>query len=116
MIASMNAKATVDGIDRSVKANESVDQTTNQPDEKAPYTIADLKGTDDYITGTLTNLTGDKKTYVQVEINLLDKSGAVVGSTLANVNNLEAGQKWKFKAVVFGEKYDHFKVKGVTGF
>ena len=53
--------------------------------EKSPYTVTDLNSKNEggvgYVTGTLTNNTGDKKSYVQIEINLLDKSGAVVGST-----------------------------------
>ena len=87
---------------------------------KQPYTITGMQGSNDnfvrYVTGTLTNNSGEKKAYVQVEINLLDKSGAVVGSTLANINNLEPGQKWKFKAVVLEKSATKFEVKNVTGF
>lgn len=69
-----------------------------------------------YGTGIVSN-TGDHKFgYVQVEINLLDKSGAVVGSTLANVNNLAPHDKWKFKALLTEDSATRFKVKGITAF
>lgn len=69
-----------------------------------------------YVAGTVVN-TG-KKTYgyVQVEINLYDEQGNQVGSTLANVNNLEPGGRWKFEAIVMEDNASRFKVKGVTGF
>lgn len=55
--------------------------------------------------------------YVHVEINLYDSSGAVVGSTLANVNNLGPGQSWKFEAVVFdSKKTTRFELKGIKAF
>ena len=110
MMLGLGAKQSVDSM------NKAVETRSTPSAKKAPYKVDDLKGSNDYITGTLTNQSGEKKGYVQVEINLLDKSGAVVGSALANVNNLEAGQKWKFKAVVFGVKYDSFEVKNVSGF
>lgn len=98
--------------------------SVNAPEEAKKtgqaYKVEGLKGTNEggvkYVTGTLTNNSGEKKGYVQVEINLLDKSGAVVGSTLANINNLEPGQKWKFKAVVMEDSATTFQVKNVTGF
>ncbi|MGE5590998.1 MAG: FxLYD domain-containing protein [Bacillota bacterium] len=51
-----------------------------------------------YVTGTVKNNSNKKYSYAQVEINLYDKDGNQVGSTLANINNLEPGGTWKFKA------------------
>jgi hypothetical protein len=70
-----------------------------------------------YVVGTVKNNTSKQYSYVQVEINLYDESGAQIGSTLANTNNLEAGGTWKFKAVVLEDKnVKQYKVKNITGF
>lgn len=69
-----------------------------------------------YVVGTVKNNTKKEYGYVQVEINLYDKDGAQVGSTLANANNLEAGGTWKFKAFVLEENAASYKIKDVTGF
>ncbi len=69
-----------------------------------------------YVVGTVINNSQRTYKYVQVGINLYDKEGNQTGSTLANVNNLEPGKKWKFKALVFDRKgVATFKVKDVTG-
>ena len=67
------------------------------------------------ITGTLENKSGRDVSYIQVEINLYDSSGAQVGSTMANVNNLAAGQTWHFEAMPMSD-FDDYEVAGVTGF
>jgi hypothetical protein len=69
-----------------------------------------------YATGTIRNNTSRTYGYVQVEINLYDKSGAQVGSTIDNINNLEPGKDWKFKAVIFEDSATRFEIKDVTGF
>lgn len=69
-----------------------------------------------YVTGTVKNNSSKKYSYAQVEINLYDKDGNQVGSTLANVNNLEPGGTWKFKAPILEDAATSFKVKDVTGF
>lgn len=68
------------------------------------------------IAGTITNNTSKSFSYAQVEINLYDKSGAQVGSTLANVNNIEPNGKWKFEAPVFQDNAASYKVAAVHGF
>lgn len=70
-----------------------------------------------YVAGTIRNNTDHSYNYAQVEINILNKDGSVADSTFANVNNLEPGQKWKFKAGVMSPKEGMtFKIKNVTGF
>jgi hypothetical protein len=90
---------------------------TSQP--KPTFEVIDIKGTTDSnggtITGTVRNNSTKQYGYVQIEINLYDNTGAQVGSTLANVNNLEAGGTWKFEAVTF-TKFTKYKVKDITGF
>lgn len=68
------------------------------------------------ITGAVKNLSSREKGYVQVEINLLDNSGAIVGSTLANVNNMAGGQTWRFEAPALQDNAARFEVKAITGF
>ncbi|MEB0092880.1 FxLYD domain-containing protein [Pseudomonas sp. CCI1.2] len=67
-------------------------------------------------TGEIINTTGKKLSYVQVEINLYDKNKGQIGSTLANVNNLEPGVTWSFEAPVIEERTKTAKVAGITFF
>jgi hypothetical protein len=77
----------------------------------------DQYGVYNYVIGTVKNNNAGKTYgYVQVTINLYDKSGAQVGSTLANVNNLEPGGVWKFKAPIFEKDATNYKIKEITGF
>ena len=68
------------------------------------------------VCGTILNNSSRSFSYVQVEINLLDKSGAIVGSTLANVNNLDAGKQWKFQAPIIEPNVVSYAIKDVTSF
>jgi len=70
-----------------------------------------------YVVGTVANHTQRTYSYVQVEINIYDTEGNQIESTFANVNNLEPGKKWKFKALLSEHKNGMtFKIKGVTGY
>lgn len=67
-----------------------------------------------YAVGHIRNNTNRTYSYVQVEINLY--SGETqVGSTLDNVNNLEPGATWEFRALIADNSADSFKIKDVTG-
>lgn len=68
-----------------------------------------------YIVGSVKNNGAKTYSYVQVTINLYDNSGAQVGSTLANVNNLEPGGTWKFKAYWIEKDATNYKIKEITG-
>lgn len=68
------------------------------------------------ITGKIKNNTNKQYSYVQVEINLYDDSGAQVGSTLANINNLEANGIWNFEAMVLEKAATKYKIKDITKF
>lgn len=67
------------------------------------------------ITGEVVNRRGRKLIYAQITFALYDESGARVGTALDNISDLEAGGRWKFKAVAFdrGTKY---KFSELTGF
>lgn len=69
-----------------------------------------------YLVGTVVNNSSREFGYVQVEFNLYDRSGRQVGSTFANVNNLEPGGQWRFKALVMQDEAKKAEPKGVTGF
>jgi hypothetical protein len=77
----------------------------------------DQYGVYNYVVGSVKNNNAGKTYgYVQVTINLYDKSGAQVGSTLANINNLEPGGVWKFKAPMIEKDAASYKIKEITGF
>ena len=118
---------------KSEKSDTNVSQSTNsksqtsapeqkkqKEEKKADLEILETDTSNDgyvrYVVGTVRNNTKKTYGYVQVTINLYDASGAQVGSTLANVNNLEPSGIWKFKAPIMDDNVAKFKVKEVTGF
>lgn len=99
--------------------------TTNTQQSQQPKNLTSQDGnlellnnscSDGYIVGTIKNNSNYVYSYVEVDINLLDANGNQVGSTLANVNNLQANSTWKFKAVVTDQgsvkKYKIIKIAG----
>jgi len=69
-----------------------------------------------YVVGTVRNNTDKKYGYAQVSINLYDDANNQVGSTMANVNNLEPHGQWKFKAPVLHDGVKKYKIAEVNGF
>lgn len=106
------------GIATGKKGMDAVEKT--QKEAESALRVEKLGATKDgfsrYVTGTVVNDSAKDFGYVQVEINLIDKSGAVVGSTMANMNNLGPHKTWKFKAMVTDEDAVNFQVKNITGF
>lgn len=88
----------------------------NRPDLEVLDYKAKNEGYSSYIVGTVRNNTDHSYSYVQVAVNLYDLHDNQIGSTMANVNNLEPHGKWKFKAVVFEQGRYNYKIKEVTGF
>lgn len=68
-----------------------------------------------YVVGRVKNNTDKVYSYVQVEVNLY-KGDSLVGSTLDNVNNLEPGKVWEFKAPILEDESDKFRIVNVTGY
>ncbi len=68
------------------------------------------------VCGTVINNTTRTIGYAQVEINLYDTDMSLVDSTLDNINNLEPGSKWKFKAPILDDNVNSYKIKDVSGF
>ncbi len=69
-----------------------------------------------YIVGIVVNESDRQYDYVQVSINLYDGSDVQVGSTFDNVNNLEPGGTWRFRALVFEDTATSAKVVELSGF
>ncbi len=68
------------------------------------------------ISGTVVNRRKSKLNYAQITFNLYDESGAQVGSALANINGLESGGRWNFKATTITSRWKTYKVSGLSGF
>ena len=64
---------------------------------------ADEYGVAYYIEGTVRNDTSITYSYVQVQFNVYDEAGNIIGSCLDNINNLEGNGTWKFKAICTGD-------------
>ena len=100
--------------------NNSTEQQSQQ-ETKKEYEISDVNTKSDqfatYVTCILKN-NGEQKGYVQIMIPCYDKDGAKLGDALANVNDIEANGKWKFKAMFAGNEkpetcnVDNAKVSG----
>ena len=82
-------------------------EETEAPDEeaKADYEITDLAVDEsDFMpkaTGILKNNSGNDVNYLQIEFAVKDKDGNKLGTAIANINNLKAGDTWKFEAMSF---------------
>lgn len=82
------------------------------PIELGPTTtIAD--DYDRYIIGTATNTTNRTFSWVNIEINLYDASGARLGSTGDFVSDLEPGSTWRWKAPIYDSKVTSYKIVNV---
>ena len=71
------------------------------------------------VVGYVSNNTDKAITnYVQITFDALDKQGANLGTCLANTNTVDAGGKWKFKAMCSGEakEISPVRFKEITGF
>jgi hypothetical protein len=66
-----------------------------------------------FVTGTLRNNTDRSYSHVQVEINLLDENGSVVGSTVASTSDLGAGETWDIETPVLAENVVRFRMENL---
>lgn len=73
------------------------------------------RGAFSYIYGTMVNDSENSYGYVQITAQLFDKDGAVVGSSMTNINNIGPGSVWKFKIPCL-EKYSKFEITTIDGF
>jgi len=69
-----------------------------------------------YIVGSIKNNTSHKYNYVQITFILLDKDKNQIGTAMDNVNYLEPGRTWKFKALVYDDSdFAYFKLGDISG-
>ncbi len=68
------------------------------------------------ITGIVENRRGKDLRYVEITFSLYDDSGAQVGTAFANVTGLDAGGRWKFRAIILRTDATKFKVFELSGF
>lgn len=68
------------------------------------------------ITGTFTNNSGEKLSYVSVSYSLFDAEGNQVDTAYASTSNLDAGGAWKYEATALSgtDKVASFKLGDVT--
>jgi hypothetical protein len=67
--------------------------------------------------GYATNVSDGAFSYAQIEGQFYDFTGTVIGSSMANINNLAPGQTWNFEIMYIGldtENVDSFSFTGVT--
>jgi hypothetical protein len=67
------------------------------------------------ITGSIKNNCGRKFRYVQITFKLFDDSGNVVGTALANQNDLDIDETWTFKAHGFAV-CNRFRMSQITAY
>lgn len=70
-------------------------------DENIKYEYTEMLGWQVKVTGYIENTTGKDLSYISIEYKIYDSDNAVIGTALANANNISAGEKWKFEAMSF---------------
>jgi hypothetical protein len=121
LVAALSMCSSPDKKDASTNSNPSTPSVpTSTVQEKTDLELLESSAKKEpygtsIIIGTIKNNSNKTYKYAQVEINLYDASDTQIGSTLANVNNLEPGATWKFKAPVIEENFAKWKIKDITG-
>lgn len=67
----------------------------------------DDSGFGSYITGKITNDSGDDLDYAEITYKELDGEGNQVGTAQDNITHLAAGATWKFKCIVTEDSTKH---------
>jgi hypothetical protein len=92
-------------------------KAANETNENGLVLLDDtVKSEDGSITGIVENRRGHTVKYAQISFNLYDADHAQIGSAFANINGLEAGGKWHFKAYKFGVRSAYYKFSALSGF
>lgn len=114
------------GINESTSSTSSSTPDTDISSPASPSSSPSSSDTDSLLTlqngwtleegkikGTIVNNTDRTFSYVQVTFNLYDSAGNQVGSTLANINNLEPHGSWNFEAVYLEENVARARFTGI---
>ncbi|MEH7386100.1 FxLYD domain-containing protein [Bacillus sp. JJ1521] len=82
--------------------------------------ISELEKTNDeyyeYITGTIINNSDLEYSSIYVDIQLFDKDGHVIDSTIDSLEKFKPGQTWSFKTEYYNKYAVDFKISGITVF
>ena len=65
------------------------------------------------IKGSAKNIGSSSLSYAEVRVKFYDKEGAVLDTSLDNINDLGPGETWNFKVMYFGmdtENVDSYKI------
>lgn len=67
------------------------------------------------VVGEVKNTSGNKQSYVGVEVKFKNSEGTRVGEGLDNTTELPAGQTWAFEAMYLGEEsVESYTIKAST--
>lgn len=117
-IQEMDSKAKTFSIVKITFDSALAGKFANEP-EKDDLEILEYKDTNDgyvrYVTGKVKNNTNKKYSYVHVSINLY-KDENLLGSTMANANNLGPGEIWEFSAPILYDNCNNYKIADVIGY
>lgn len=69
-----------------------------------------------YITGYATNNSASPYSMVMVSFNLFDAQGDQVGTAEDATNNLAAGQRWRFKALITSDSAKTYKLAQISAY
>lgn len=82
--------------------------------------ISELETTNDeyyeYITGTIINNSDREYSSIYVDIQLFDKEGNVIDSTIDSIEKFKPGQTWSYKTEYYNKYAVDFKISGITVF
>jgi hypothetical protein len=71
---------------------------------------------DHFIVGRIRNNAAKRYNYAQVTFGVYNAHGEQVGSAVANINGLEPGGTWKFRAPILQGEATRYKLDKITGF
>lgn len=59
------------------------------------------------ITGLAENTVGKQLSYTEIRVKFYDNEDVLIGTSLDNINDLDAGEKWRFEVMYLGlDDYD----------
>jgi hypothetical protein len=107
---SQNKEATTPKVNEETKTQESPKLTLEN------YDFITKEYGNKFVVGTVKNNTNKEYKYAQISFALFDSSGAQVGTSWANITNLESGGTWKFEALAYAKDAVTAKFKGITAY
>ena len=54
------------------------------------------------VVGTAENVASKQLSYAEIKVKFYDKDNALIDTSLDNINDLDVGEKWKFKVIYLG--------------